>query len=567
MTADATSSLINQFAVVAKAPDGVARLRRLILYLAVSGQLVPQSPDDEPATKTVEQFKAEKKQLVDIGVNRREKLTKPVGHVPYNLPDGWVWVRLSDCTHDLGQKTPDREFSYIDISAINSLSGSLPDKFTILQPHEAPSRARKLVSRGTLIYSTVRPYLLNIAIIDRDIIPEPIVSTGFAVLHPYTGLFNKFLYYYLRSSPFIEFVESQMLGMAYPAINDSNLKQGLIPLPPLAEQHRIVEKVDQLMALCDELDARQQQERNARTKFRKASLDALISASDVDMAVRKWENFTGRFAELFDAPEEVSELRQAIFQLAVKGELGTQDAKDEPASVLLERIRKEKERLIADRSTKREKPIEPVNQIQYRLPEGWVWIRLGELIESMANGIYKPSIVYADSGIACLRMYNIDKGKINFKNLKRMKLLPDEYAPYLLREDDLLVNRVNSRELVGKAAVIDNINEPMIFESKNIRVRFLLNYINPTFASIYFQTQEARRVFEGDAKQTCGQASISQPQISSLIFPLPPFAEQHRIVEKVNRLINLCDELESLLRNKRENATMFADAIVKNVIA
>ena len=129
-----------------------------------------------------------------------------------------------------------------------------------------------------MIYSTVRPYLLNIAIIDKAFDPEPIVSTAFAVLHPLRGLFNKFLYHYLRSKPFIEYVEAEMTGMAYPAINDTKLQKGLVPLPPLAEQRRIVAKVDQVMALCDELEAKLRQAQTASAKLMTATVQHLAAA-------------------------------------------------------------------------------------------------------------------------------------------------------------------------------------------------------------------------------------------------------------------------------------------------
>lgn len=270
-------TFFENFELLSEAPNGVQKLRELILLLAVQGKLVPQDPNDEPVSVLLEQITAEKDILVREKKIKRSRALPSIDlqKIPYELPYNWEWVRLGDVGHDCGQKKPDKKFTYIDVSAINKEQGIISDDVDILEPSEAPSRARKLVSKGSVIYATVRPYLLNIAIIDKQFEPEPIVSTAFAVLHPYSGILNKYLYYYLRSRPFITYVESEMIGMAYPAINDGKLYMGLVPIPPFEEQKRIVAKVDQLMALCDELEARQQKKHEQRIRLNNAALDTV----------------------------------------------------------------------------------------------------------------------------------------------------------------------------------------------------------------------------------------------------------------------------------------------------
>lgn len=234
----------------------ISKLRQSILQEAVQGKLVPQDPNDEPASVLLERIKEEKERLIKEGKIKKEKPLPPISEdeIPYELPEGWEWVRLGEICYNFGQKKPDEKFTYIDVSSINKDRGIIKEGVNILNPQDAPSRARKIVRKGTVIYSTVRPYLLNTAIVDREFEYAPIVSTAFAVMHTFNQVYNKYLYYYLRSIPFIKFVESQMVGMAYPAISEGNLFRGPFPLPPLNEQKRIVEKVDQLMALCDELE-------------------------------------------------------------------------------------------------------------------------------------------------------------------------------------------------------------------------------------------------------------------------------------------------------------------------
>jgi type I restriction enzyme S subunit len=269
----------DNFDILYSAPENIGKLRQAILQLAVMGKLVPQDANDEPAAVLLERIKKEKERLVKEGKVKKARTTIKINNteIPYKIPKNWIWVRLADVGHDWGQKKPDIEFTYIDVSAINKEKGIISNDVNILQPNEAPSRARKIVYKGTVIYSTIRPYLLNIAIIDKEFKPEPIVSTAFAVIHPFSIIIAQYLYFYLRSNPFIEYVESQMKGMAYPAINDGQLYQGLVPLPPLNEQKHIVTKVDKLMKLCDELETKLTQTQTEREKIINAAVKQLLT--------------------------------------------------------------------------------------------------------------------------------------------------------------------------------------------------------------------------------------------------------------------------------------------------
>ncbi len=250
-----------------RVPNAVARLRGLILGLAVRGQLVPQNADDEPAQLLVKRIAAQREQMVRDKKIRATETLPPIeeSEKPFALPQSWEWVRLREVTHDLGQMQPQERFTYIDVTSIDKEHGVISNEVRVLEADEAPSRARKIVAQNTVIYSMVRPYLLNIAVINREFEPEPIVSTAFAVLHPFSGLDSRFLFFYTRSQPFTDFVSSKMVGMAYPAISDGDLRPAPIPLPPLTEQKRIVAKVDELMALCDDLEAQLRQAQETGT--------------------------------------------------------------------------------------------------------------------------------------------------------------------------------------------------------------------------------------------------------------------------------------------------------------
>jgi type I restriction enzyme S subunit len=181
------------------------------------------------------------------------------------------------------------------------------------------------------------------------------------------------------------------------------------------------------------------------------------------------------------------------------------------------------------------------------LPEGWTEAALGTFIESMANGVYKPEKYYSDDGVACLRMYNIQGGRIQWQNVKRMRLTPTELRQYQLLPGDILVNRVNSRELVGKAAICDGFPEPTVFESKNIRLRLKSEAVDPNYVNYLLLANDYRLNLSDGSKQTVGMATVSQPQLAALLLPFPPHPEQRRIVVKIEELLSRVDAARARL--------------------
>ena len=203
----------------------------------------------------------------------------------------------------------------------------MPDP-QVLPPASAPSRARKIVKRGTVLFSTVRPYLKNIVVIDQDYVPEPIASTAFAVLHPEECLDARYLTYWLRSDAFMEFVASKMVGVAYPAINDNNFFQGVLPLPPLAEQHRIVARVEELMKLCDALEQNGRLADEQHARLTSTLFDALAASESAHALAENWQRVAEHFDLLLDRPETIDALEQTILRLAFDGTLVWPEMRD-----------------------------------------------------------------------------------------------------------------------------------------------------------------------------------------------------------------------------------------------
>jgi type I restriction enzyme S subunit len=196
------------------------------------------------------------------------------------------------------------------------------------------------------------------------------------------------------------------------------------------------------------------------------------------------------------------------------------------------------------------------------IPSQWTQGSIGDVTDSMKNGVYKPADAYAEDGIACLRMYNVEGGKIVWRDIKRMRLSKEDFEMYRLLPGDLLVNRVNSRELVGKAAMIPAGLEPCVFESKNIRLRLRTNLVDPKFVAFKLLLDGSRH-FANNAQQVVGMASISQPQLAAFPIPLPPLAEQKRIVAKIEELFSELEAGEESLRVARRQLGVYRQSLLK----
>lgn len=232
-------------------------MKKSILQYAIQGKLVEQRPEEGTAEELYRQIQVEKQKLIKAGKIKKEKPLPEIAEdeIPFDIPESWKWVRIGALTYNWGQKTPDSRFCYIDVGSVNNTSHTLNKENTVVEAKDASSRAKKIVKKGDVIFATIRPYLKNICIIDKKFPCEPIASTAFAVMHCPEGLLNKYLYYYLLSPTFMRFANARdkAKGVAYPAIGEKDFFNGIIALPPVAEQKRIVAKLEEILPLCERL--------------------------------------------------------------------------------------------------------------------------------------------------------------------------------------------------------------------------------------------------------------------------------------------------------------------------
>ncbi len=535
-------TFFEKFDQFADAPDVVAKMRELVLNLAVTGKLVAQDDRDESASSLLECAAAERARLLATrAIKSRPSVPVKPDEQPFELPASWAWARLLDVGHELGQKVPDRRFTYIDVGGIDSSEGRISGRVEVLEPDDAPSRARKLVTRGTVIYSTVRPYLLNIAIVDQDIEPEPIASTAFGILHPFTGINNRYLFHWLRSAPFTTYVQAGMKGMAYPAINDEKFYSGPIPLPPLAEQKRIVAKVDELMDLCDRLEAQQQERETGHAALARASLARF--ADEPTPA-----NLQFLFHKSYDI--DPADLRKSILTLAIRGKLVPQSPNDDTALTLLSQIAAQKVALAKEGKLRGSTAVNPManGEGEFEIPGKWSWVRFGEIMINRDGERIPVSRVERE-------------GKEKIYDYYGASGVIDKIDGYLFDKPLLLIGE-DGANLINRATPIAFIARGKYWVNNHAHVLDGISESFLQFIELHINAINLEKYVTGSA-----QPKMNQAKMNSIPIALPPLAEQCRIVAKVNELMVLVDELEMQLAESRATAKNLLDSVVAELTA
>lgn len=547
---------------------GIKKLRELILELAVRGKLVPQDPNDEPASELLKRIAAEKAELVKQGKIKKPKPLPEISEEekPFELPEGWEWVQISEIGHDWGQKTPDEDFTYIDVGSINKEYGIIEEP-SILSAKDAPSRARKIVQKGTVIYSTVRPYLLNIAIIESVFSPEPIASTAFAIIHPYTAMNANFIYYYLRSPVFINYVESCQTGVAYPAINDKQFFSGIIAVPPSSEQARITKKIKELMSLCDQLEQHSLTSLGAHQQLVETLLTTLTDSQNADELAENWARISEHFDTLFTTEASIDALKQTILQLAVMGKLVPQDPNDEPASELLKRIAQEKAQLVKDGKIKKQKPLPPISDEEkpFELPTGWSLAHFGDIAIEIATGPFGSMIHQSDyitGGVPLINPSHIINSNIVIDPAISVSTeLAESLSSYKMVAGNIVMAR---RGEMGRCAVVTTKENGYLCGTGSFILKFS-DEIDKDYIVELFKTVYVRNYLGGNSVGST-MTNLNHSILNKMPIHLPPVRMQTKIVAAITSFSAYCENLKSQIKSAQQTQLHLADALTDAAI-
>ncbi len=564
--------LLSNMELLATAPGGVAKLRELILTLAVQGKLVPQDPADEPAGVLLQKIRAEKGRLIAEGKSKRDKPPAEIGEEekPFELPVGWEWTSLAT----IGVINP-RNDAPDDMLASFVQMSSIPVEFSAA--HVSEPRPWKDIKSGFTQFAEddvgvakITPCFEN----GKSTVFQNLcngIGAGTTELHivrPLGGIERRYVLLFLKTPAFLKEGEAVMTGSAgQKRLPRSYFECKPFPLPPLAEQSRIVTRVEALMRLCDALETKGQLEAAQHAQLVSTLLGTLTASTTPEELAANWQRVAQHFDLLLDRPEAIDALEQTLLQLAVRGLLVPQDPTDEPASALLQKIRAEKDRLIATGQIKQGKPLPPITDEEkpFELPVGWEWVRINDLAE-VQGGIQKTQLrTPVKQHFPYLRVANVQRDALRLDEIERFELTLEELERWRLLAGDLLIVEGNgSAEEIGRCAVWAGAIDPCVYQNHLIRVRcFQQNCM--AFIKLFLNAPSGAEEMKRLAITTSGLYNLSVGKIRNYAVPMAPLAEQSRIVTRVTALRRLCADLRQRLAEREAVQARLAEALVQEM--
>ena len=566
--------LFDHFDQLAQAPENLRNLRQWIIDLGVRGQLTQawrkEHPTTEPASALLEKIRAEKAKLVKEKKIKKGKPLPPIAadEVPFKLPSPWTWCRLgevieyADNLNIHSELQPNQVVHYVDIDAVDNTSYRIKEpKVQIVS--ELSSRARRVLKPGYLVYSMVRPYLNNIALIEEE--HEYFIgSTGFSVFKG-IQVSNLYIFNVLLSSHIRSVFLNYLSGFNSPSINQEQFQQTLIPLPPLAEQQAIVKKVESLLAKVSQLQERAGEVGASKMKVGQAVCGWLADAPLGGETARRFRSVAPQFNEVFSTLPNLKALRQTILQLAIQGKLTeawrAAYPTAEPASALLKRIQTEKARLVKEKKIKKPKPLLPIteDEVPLDLPEGWVWCRLGEVSNFIDYRGKTPRKV--NKGVKLITAKNVKVG--HFSSDPEEFITESDYQKHMTRGIPINGDILFTTEApMGNACLLDQIDifalaqKIITIQPIELSSEFLLLVI----LSSAFKEQLMKKASGVTAR------GIKSSRLVEILVPIPPLAEQQAIVEKVETLLVKVSQLEQEVEQNRQHAEQLLQSVLREVM-
>jgi type I restriction enzyme S subunit len=561
--------LLALFERISEAPDAIPRLRRFILELAVRGKLVEQDPEDEPAGELLREMESRFKRLRIT----KKQIPLEAKEIPFSLPDRWQWTRLGQICEKTGSGSTPRggkeAYGETGIPFLRSQNVyndglRLADVvFIDKQTHQRMAGTRVLPC--DLLLNITGGSIGRCAKVPVDF-QEANVSQHVAIIRVGMPGMEDFIHALILSPYFQSFVDTSQTGAGRGGLPKNRMDAIPVALPPLAEQHRIVAKVDELMALCDQLEAARQQREQCRERLVAASLQRLNQPNDDPEAFRSDARFALQvLPSLTSTPAQIKQLRQTILSLAVRGKLVEQDPQDEPAIITVTGA------LLAAADSPRKKgrrkaswtpPTENENQ---ELPAGWHLFSLAELVDPaspLSYGVLVPGDNVTD-GVPFVRAQDLMlKDHPALPGKKIAQEIESKYARTRLMGEEILICVVGS---IGKIGVV-----PKHWSGANIARAVARLKLIPEVPAAYMLLVLQSGMIQGffkDSTRTLAQPTLNISLIEATPIPLPPLAEQHRIVAKVDELMVFCDQLEQQLSHAEQSRRGLLEALLQEALA
>ncbi|EJS9211980.1 restriction endonuclease subunit S [Salmonella enterica] len=541
---------------------GIKKLRELILELAVRGKLVPQDPNDEPASVLLERIAAEKAELVKQGKIKKQKPLPEISEEEksFELPVGWEWTTLNtlaEINPKIDVSDDEQDISFVPMPLISTKFDGSHD-FEVRKWKEV-KKGYTHFANGDIAIAKITPCFENskAAIFSGLKNNVGVGTTELHVARPYSQAVNQqYLLLNFKSPSFLKTGESQMTGSAGQKRVPRNFFENYpLPFPPLQEQERIVNNFTQLMILCDQLEQHSLTSLDAHQQLVETLLTTLTDSQNADELAENWARISEHFDTLFITEASIAALKQTILQLAVMGKLVPQDPNDEPASELLKRIAQEKAQLVKDGKMKKQKPLPPISDEEkpFELPIGWEWCRLGECINLISGQHLKPD-EYEEECHGEMLPYITGPAEFGLISPTYSKYTNEKRA--IAAKGDILITCKGAG--LGKLNVADtNIAISRQLMAINV-IRMNSEYLKIILDSMYgyFQSKGVGIAIPG----------ISREDVMEPLIMLPPFEEQKRIMENLYKLNFLIEDIKFRIKSAQQTQLHLADALTDAAI-
>lgn len=491
-------------------------LKNSILQLAIQGKLVEQRPEEGTAEELFARIQEEKQRLIAEKKIKKEKSLPEImeDEKPFDIPESWKWVKLGEIVTVLGGKripagrqltTENTGYKYIRVSDMKD-GTVLKDGLLYVPSDIYPSIARYIIHKED-IYITVAGTIGRVGKIPEEIDGANLTENADRLV--FSIIDQDWLIKCLESNIIQSQIANVTTKVGQPKLAIKRIQELVIPLPPLAEQERIVAKIEELLPYIDRYE----------------------------QVWSKLGQFNSRFPE---------DMKKSLLQYAIQGKLVEQRPEEGTAEELFAQIQQEKQRLIAEKKIKKEKPLLETAEDEkpFDIPEGWKWVYLIDLVEEKPSNGYSPKGVTYPTEIRNLTLTATTSGKFKDDAFKYVDIPEEDASKYRLRNNDLLIQRSNSRELVGTSCIYTGADNAYIYPDLIMRMR-VLNGVDVQYIDYVLKSPMTRNYYMASASGTSdSMPKINQKTVSFTLVPLPPIAEQKRIVEKLEQLLPLCERLK-----------------------
>ncbi|ENG4075180.1 restriction endonuclease subunit S [Escherichia coli] len=547
---------------------GIKKLRELILELAVRGKLVPQDPNDEPASELLKRIAAEKAELVKQGKIKKQKPLPEISEEekPFELPQGWEWVTLATVGEIVGGGTPKSDnpqfwakngIKWITPADLYGLKGKyITSGARDISPAGLSNSSARLMPKGSVLFSSRAP-IGYVAIADAELS----TNQGFKSCVPYIKESAEYIYYFLLASA--KKIDAEASGTTFKEVSGAIVSKILLPLPPLSEQLKIVSRANELMSLCDQLEQQSLTSLDAHQQLVETLLGTLTDSQNAEELAENWTRISEHFDTLFTTEASVDALKQTILQLAVMGKLVPQDPNDEPASELLKRIAQEKAQLVKEGKIKKQKSLPPISDEEkpFELPEGWEWSYLSDIgILARGRSKHRPRnnpTLYADGTIPLVQTGDVARSNGCINTYSAL------YNQLGLSQSKLWNKGTLCITIAANIADSGILNFDACFPDSVVGFTPYENEIPVLYFHYFMMT--IKSTLEKFAPSTA-QKNINIDILSQLFFPCPPLEEFHRIVDKVQNLLSVCDVLRAYIQSAQQTQLHLADALTDAAI-